>query len=344
MKKNFFKKCLISLGLLLFFTFLPHIMQTPVSIAQASEIEKEKNNEYRLNLRSITLVNGKSFTLRVYNLENDAKVTFRSADPEIASVNDDGVFTANKVGTTTITATVRRGLNTTPLTCEVTVGPPAFSVKLTRSRLFIGLEQSFLLEVVMKPYNTAESPKFSSFDPTIASVSTGGRVTARSHGMTFVFAEIDATYQDGSRKFSTCSVIVTNPEDVPLLIDYFQQHPELNILSEVELTSALFDFFNSVEPVDTSASTTDAAQATDTGAGTDNSTSTTNTTASTLSENEDTSELPDILSGQALIEALDRHLSSRFDMAELKQKYEERFLAITETQLSSLHVGLKPIR
>ena len=99
MKKKFLCKCIISLGLLLFFTFLPHIMQTPVSIAQASEIEKEKNNEYRLNLRSITLVNGKSFTLRVYNLENDAKVN-RSANPEIASVNEDGTITGNKVGST----------------------------------------------------------------------------------------------------------------------------------------------------------------------------------------------------------------------------------------------------
>ncbi len=72
MNKKFLCRCLISLGLLLFFTFLPQIMPTSVSIARASDIEKEKNNEYRLNLRAITLVNGKSFTLKVYNLEKDA--------------------------------------------------------------------------------------------------------------------------------------------------------------------------------------------------------------------------------------------------------------------------------
>ena len=69
MKKKFLFKCIISLGLLLFFTFLPQIMPTPVSIARASEIEKEKNNEYRLNLRTITLVNGKSLPLEYITLK-----------------------------------------------------------------------------------------------------------------------------------------------------------------------------------------------------------------------------------------------------------------------------------
>ena len=172
MKKKFLIKCLISLGLLLFFTFLPQIMPTNVSIARASEVEKEKNNEYRLNLRTITLVNGKSFTLRVYNLEKDA-VSFKSTDPEIASVNEEGTITANKVGSTTITATVRLGLNTSPLYCEVTVGPPAFSVKLTRTMIILEQDQVFQLEAVLKPTNTAELVKYSSFDSTIASVSSG---------------------------------------------------------------------------------------------------------------------------------------------------------------------------
>ena len=69
--KKILLKCLIFLGLLLFLTFLPQIMPTPVSIARASEIEKENNNEYRLNLRTITLVKDKSFTLRVYNLDKE---------------------------------------------------------------------------------------------------------------------------------------------------------------------------------------------------------------------------------------------------------------------------------
>jgi hypothetical protein len=224
---------------------MPQIIQSPLSVVRASEVEKEKNNEYRLNLKSITLVNGKSFTLKVYNLEDDAKVSFKSADPSIASVNENGTFKANKVGSTTITATVRRGSNSTSLTCDVKVGPPAFSVKMTRSIIILGQKQSALLEVIMKPSNTAELAKFSSFNSSIASVSSGGRVTAKRLGMTYIFAEIDAVNLDGSKKFASCSVIVTKPEEVTQLRKYFSNHLELSLISESDLSAALYEFFNS---------------------------------------------------------------------------------------------------
>ncbi|NLL01171.1 MAG: hypothetical protein GX271_11000 [Clostridiales bacterium] len=357
MKKKFLIKCLISLGLLLFFTFLPQIMPTNVSIARASEVEKEKNNEYRLNLRTITLVNGKSFTLRVYNLEKDAKVSFKSADPEIASVNEEGTITANKVGSTTITATVRLGLNTSPLYCEVTVGPPAFSVKLTRTMIILEQDQVFQLEAVLKPTNTAELVKYSSFDSTIASVSSGGRVTAKKPGMTYIFAEIDATNQDGSRKYSSCSVIVSSPEDVAQINEYFAQHPELSLISEAERSNALYDFFNSemsasgitnqiststeavnnenTDIADTSQSTNSASKSTDTA-----SKEPTPTPAATSTQaNAEASNLSASASnnGPSLVDSLDKHLDSRFNLAELKQKYNERFQIITEVQLSSLY-------
>ncbi|CUH93497.1 Ig-like domain-containing protein [Herbinix luporum] len=245
MKKKFLCNCLILFGLLLFFTVMPQIIQSPLSVVRASEVEKEKNNEYRLNLKSITLVNGKSFTLKVYNLEDDAKVSFKSADPSIASVNENGTFKANKVGSTTITATVRRGSNSTSLTCDVKVGPPAFSVKMTRSIIILGQKQSALLEVIMKPSNTAELAKFSSFNSSIASVSSGGRVTAKRLGMTYIFAEIDAVNLDGSKKFASCSVIVTKPEEVTQLRKYFSNHLELSLISESDLSAALYEFFNS---------------------------------------------------------------------------------------------------
>ncbi|TAH70630.1 MAG: hypothetical protein EWM47_05295 [Anaerolineaceae bacterium] len=359
MIKKLLLKCLIFLGLLLFVTFLPQIMPTPVSIARASEIEKEKNNEYRLNLRTITLVNGKSFTLRVYNLEKDAKVSFKSADPEIASINEEGTFTANKVGSTTITATVRRGLNTTPLICEVTIGPPAFSVKLTRPMLILEQDQNFQLEAVMKPTNTAELVKYSSFDSSIASVSSGGRVTARKIGMTYVFAEIDATNQDGSRKFSSCSVIVSKPEDVSRLNEYFALHAELSLLSEAELSNALFDFFNTTTvTTDSETLFTASAEApktqnttgTDTSLKTDKntaskstvtgeSTATSSVSTNTLQANAGSLDpsTTTAQSGPSIIELLDQHLNSRFNLAELKQKYEERLQIITEVQLSSLY-------
>lgn len=298
MNKKFLNICLIFFGSLLFFTFLPQIIPSSVSIVRASEIEKEKNNEYRLNLNTITLVNGKSFTLRVYNLEDDAKVSFKSSNPEIASVNENGTFTANKVGKTTITATVRRGLSSTPLTCEVTIGPPAFSVKMTKPIIVLGLEQNYLLEVIMKPTNTAELARFSSHDSSIASVTSGGRVTGNSLGMTYMFAEIDATNLDESRKFASCNVIVVNPDEVSTLNDYLIDHFELSFISESELSSALYEFFN-----DTEESASDG----------------------------------NVSNRLSLVESLDKFLDSKFDLKGLRRAFEERIQPAVNLQLISLY-------
>lgn len=236
-------RCLLALGFLLFIPLLLSFSPFNVTTVKAASIEKETIN-YRLNLKSITLVKGKSFQLKVINLGENAKVTYKSNDSEIASVSEDGIISANKVGTTIITATVKDGSNITNLTCDITVGPPAISVKWTKSRIILGLDNSDYLRVILKPSNTAEVAKFSSRDSSIVSVSTGGRITGKKLGMTYVFAEIDATNLDGSRKYAVCSVIITNPEDTSYLETYFAEHPELDLISEADLTKALDEFFN----------------------------------------------------------------------------------------------------
>ncbi|NLL71966.1 MAG: Ig-like domain-containing protein [Clostridiales bacterium] len=304
---------------------------------QASEIEKEKNNEYRLNLNTITLVNGRSFTLKVYNLEADAKVSFKSANPDIASVNENGTFTANKVGKTTITATVRRGLTTTPLTCEVTIGPPAFSIKMTKPIIVLGLDQNYLLEVVMKPTNTAELAKFSSFDSSIASISSGGRLTGNSLGMTFVFAEINATNPDESRKFASCNVIVIDPEEVSQLNEYFSDHFELSLVPEAQLSSALYEFFNKIyyaQDTESSAktdTTTDQTRATTSpSSNTTNNIQAADTTAASNSEATSSNE------ELSLVESLHKFLDSKFNLDGLRQAYQERLQPVVNLQVISL--------
>ncbi|HWT73789.1 MAG TPA: Ig-like domain-containing protein [Mobilitalea sp.] len=239
MKNKLLSKCLITFGFLLLFTLL-----LPFTSAKASSIDNEKDNGYRLNLKSITLVKGKSRALKVYPLGENAKLLFKSDDAEIASVSDDGTITASKVGNTIVTATIKDGATVTNLTCEVTVGLPAFSVKVTKSRMVIGLDKSDFLNVILKPSNTVEDARYSSNDSSIASVSTGGRITGKKYGLTYVFAEIDATDSDGTRKFSRCTVIVITPEDAPLLETYFNDHPELDYIPVDDLTKALDEYFN----------------------------------------------------------------------------------------------------
>lgn len=229
--KKFFHKCLISMGLLLLLALL-----MPNSSAKAAD------TDYRLITKSITLVKGKSFALRFYNLEN-AKATFKSDDPEIASVTEDGIIIANKVGNTVVTATIKDATVTT-LTCDVMVGPPAFSVKIAKSRIIIGVDETSFLDVILKPSNTFESAKYSSYDSNIASVSPGGRIKGKKFGLTYVFAQIEAVDANGERKYDRCTVIVTAPEDAPLLTNYFNEHPEFYLIPEADLISFLDAFFN----------------------------------------------------------------------------------------------------
>lgn len=218
------------------------------SIAYASEITSpvidEKKQDVKLNVKSTTIVKGKTYALKVYNLSASQKITFKSNDTDIATVNENGVIEAIKVGNATITATVKEGQKTVAtLTCDVTVGPTALSVKFTKSRVILGIDKSDLLNVILKPNNTAETPRFSCSNPAVATVSIRGRVTGVSLGMTYVFAEI-GNLIDASYRYSACTVICVSPEDVEPLEALFQSHSELNLVADDELRTILGEFFN----------------------------------------------------------------------------------------------------
>jgi hypothetical protein len=290
-------KCLITLGLLLFITLLLPFTSYNVVTAQAASIDKEIKDSYRLNLKSVALVKGKSFTLKVYNLGANSKLNFKSDDAEVASVSEDGTITANKVGATVVTVTIKDGIDKTPLTCDVTVGPAAISVKWTKERVFVGLNNDDMLKVIMKPDNTTEVARYSSYDSSIVAVSSGGRISAKKVGMTYLFAEIDAANLDGTRKFAVCTVFITSSKDAPLLETYFSDHSELSRVSGYELNKALGEFFNggSAEAAVTADDATDSA----------------------------------------LIKAIDDYLEDKFKLSEIRAKIKAELEALSKTETNS---------
>ena len=192
MNKVFRIKFIGIISFLLFFTVLiPLPRANNIARATATTVIEE-NQEVKLNVKKKSIVKGSSYTLILYNLTETQKVSFKSSDTEIATVDKDGVVTALKVGEATITVTVKDGFRTvSTLTCDVTVGPPAISVKLKRSEINLVVSKSTLLEVILKPNNTVEDPKYSSADITIATVSSNGRITAKAVGTTYIFCSIE---------------------------------------------------------------------------------------------------------------------------------------------------------
>ncbi len=206
MKQNLFKKCLLTLGFLFFFTVCFPIPYTNAIVAKASTVD-ESQSEIKLNVKSKALVKDTTFTLKIYNLSDKYKVSYKTDSSQVATVDEKGVITAVDFGTTLITVTVKDGFKTiATLECEVTVGPPALSIKLTKSEITLSVGRKTTLSAILKPNNTVEEAKYSSNDSNIASVSIGGRVTAKSVGVTYIFAYID------NGKYDVCKVTVVESD------------------------------------------------------------------------------------------------------------------------------------
>ncbi|MFV0342177.1 MAG: Ig domain-containing protein [Anaerocolumna sp.] len=201
--KTFIKKCCFTLGLLLFFTIIlpfPNVGNTKVAAASVVETEQ---TDIKLNVKSKSIIKDDTFTLKVYNVTSNQKISFKSSSTTIATVDDSGVITAVDFGTATISVTVKEGFKTiTTQECQITVGPPAISVKLTKSEITLEVGERATLMAILKPNNTVEEAKFVSNDYSIASVSLGGQVTARTVGVTYIFASIS------NGKYDVCKVTV----------------------------------------------------------------------------------------------------------------------------------------
>ena len=131
-------------------------------------------------------------------------VTWSSSDTSVATVSSEGVVTALKVGTATITATTTDGSNLTA-TCKVTVvETPATGISLNKTTASLKATETVTLTATVTPSTTTnKSVIWTSSDETVATVKDGV-VTAHKVGT----ANIIVTTTDGSNLSATCKVTV----------------------------------------------------------------------------------------------------------------------------------------
>ncbi len=200
MKQKTLFKGIITLALILCIGFLTIVTASSATAFAGTAAPK-------LNVKSKSIVKGKDYALKVYNLTETQTVTFASANTEVASVDEAGVVTALSVGTTVVTATVEDvEAGSVELQCKITVGVPAIFIQLSRHEMTLVTGQRSLMYWLISPFNTVEQPKFSSSAPEIVSVSAGGVITAKSEGTAYIFAQI------GNGQFDVCSITVTSAE------------------------------------------------------------------------------------------------------------------------------------
>ncbi len=140
-----------------------------------------------------------------YDAENK-KVTYLSSDPEVASVDENGIVTALKGGSTVIEVTTDE-LKLTAA-CTIDVKEYVSNITLSETNKFMNIGATgTLIATVGSDTATNKNIVWSSSDYGIVSVDGEGNLFANSPGV----AVITATAADGSGVTASCTIQVVNP-------------------------------------------------------------------------------------------------------------------------------------
>lgn len=159
----------------------------------------------RMNISQATIQSGGQYQLSAIITPSDASKSLRwtSSNPNVATVNNNGLVTGRSSGTSTITCTTTDGSNLSA-SCTITVAQLITSISMQGS-LEMNTGNTYRLSVSISPASaTGKSLKWNSSNGNVATVSSDGTVTAKSPGT----ANITCVTTDGSKKSATCTVTV----------------------------------------------------------------------------------------------------------------------------------------
>ncbi|MBQ8135234.1 MAG: leucine-rich repeat protein [Clostridia bacterium] len=130
-------------------------------------------------------------------------LTWKSSNSSVASVTSAGKITAKKAGIATITATTYDGKIAK---CSVTVYGPATGVKLSKTSVSVNKGKTYQLKATVLPtYAKNKKVTWSTSNKSVATVSSGGKVTAKKAGTATI------TVKTVNGKTAKCKVTVKTP-------------------------------------------------------------------------------------------------------------------------------------
>lgn len=204
-------------------------------------VDKVELKGISLNKTSLNIKEKSSATLNItYNPSNSTnkKITWKSSNNSIATVDQSGKVTAIKAGSATITAVSNDGGFVT--TCKVTVealSKKVTSIELDKKELSIIAGEEANLKVTINPsYAENKNITWESSDKTIATIKDGV-VTAKKVGV----AEIKAISEDGNKE-AICKVTVTSP---PIKSIKFEKEKQIAYIGQTVKLTTIADPINS---------------------------------------------------------------------------------------------------
>lgn len=160
----------------------------------------KKSAGIKLSAKKLTLKQNATKQLKA-TLDKNAtdKVTWSSSNKKVATVDKNGVVTAVKKGTVTITAKTSGGKKAT---CKVTVKVPATKVKLNKTKATVAKGRTLTLKATMTPSSSTDKLTWTSSNKKVATVDKNGKVKALKKGTATI------TVKTASGKKATCKITV----------------------------------------------------------------------------------------------------------------------------------------
>ncbi len=176
------------------------------SAVMVTVVNRSAPTSLKVSLAAQRLKIGEQTQLTVAPVPSSASrlYSYSSSSSSIVSVSADGMLTAKKAGTATITVSSKKK-SSVKTKITVTVYDPAVpdGISLSSSILYLGEDDTVTLKANVTPAEANQAVKWKSSDASVAAVSADGKITAKKDGR----AVITCTTVKGSLK-ATCTVYV----------------------------------------------------------------------------------------------------------------------------------------
>lgn len=235
-------KVLLSLVMVVMVT-IASVFVSPSTYAEAASGTVKNVTVTNIPSNTLTLKRGSSKVVKTKVVAAKGrvsqKVTFKSSNTKLVTVNAKGRITANKKKNGTATVTITSAANKKKsFKIKVTVGTPVKQVKLNKKSATLYIGDSTTLKATVSPKRASNKKLvWTSSNDKIVKVNSKGKISAVAAGK----ATITVTAKDGSGKKATCKVVVANPIVMDSVSVYNEATINVKLSAAQPLTVANFE-------------------------------------------------------------------------------------------------------